>query len=57
MDVFVFLMLNNLIDDAEHCEFEGYHKTPFLFKGHNLAKNLTTIKLLKGNNSEKISKM
>ena len=26
MDVFVFLMLNNLTDVAEHCKFEGYHK-------------------------------
>ena len=48
MDVFVFIMLNNLTDDDEHCKFEGYHKNTLLFKGYNLAKNNSTIKIIKG---------
>ena len=60
MDVFVFfLMLNYLTDDAEHCTFEGYQKSPhFLFKGHNSAKNYSIVKKsFKGYNSDKISEL
>ena len=37
---FVFLMLNYLTDDAEHCMLGGYHKKEtFLFNSHNCKKS------------------
>ena len=41
-------MLNNLIEDVEHCKFEGYHKKHlFSFKGHNSARKHSIIKIIK----------
>ena len=41
--IFVFLMLNNLTDDAEHRTYGGYHKQHIFIQGPNSAKNLSTI--------------